>query len=134
MLKQVGWSTKCIPTNLLKKSMAKSISKTQYAYELMLTMISESSKETIASQMEIAYSKFILENQDIKLNRGIPVLLLLGESDKTGKIKQYCMAWQKETNYPLHIIKNASHFSNSDNSESVNGEIENFVKNNFCQV
>ncbi|KAG4092821.1 alpha/beta hydrolase fold protein [Neocallimastix lanati (nom. inval.)] len=133
LLKQVGWSTKCFPTNLLKKSMAKSISKIKYSYELMMEMLNESSKDVIARQMEIAYSKFILENQDIKLDRDILVLLLLGDSDKTGKIKQYCMAWQKETNYPLHIIKNASHFSNSDNSESVNDEIENFIKK-ICKV
>ena len=55
------------------------------------------------------------------------MLILLGDKDKTGKVKQYCIAWSKKTGYPLHIIKNASHFSNADNAEQVNSEIEQFI-------
>lgn len=33
----------------------------------------------------------------------------------------------KKTGYPLHIIKNAAHFSNGDNAEQVNTEIEKFI-------
>ena len=31
------------------------------------------------------------------------------------------------TGYPLHIIEDAAHFSNGDNAEQVNSEIEQFV-------
>lgn len=125
-LKQVEWMAKSVPTNLLKKSMAKSVSKTKYSYELMMEMLNGTSKERIANQMSIAYRKFIIENQDMKLD--IPVTILLGEFDRTGKIKQYCNAWHKNTNYPLNIIQNASHFSNSDNPESVNKIIDSFIR------
>ena len=47
--------------------------------------------------------------------------------DKTGKVKQYCSAWAETTGYPLHIIEDAAHFSNGDNAEQVNSEIEQFV-------
>ena len=56
-----------------------------------------------------------------------PVLILLGDKDKTGKVKQYCIAWAEGMGYPLHIIENAAHFSNGDNAEQVNYVIEQFV-------
>ncbi len=125
-LKQVEWMTKSIPIKLLKKSMAKSVSKTKYSYELMIEMLDTVSKDKIAKQMRIGYSKFVDENQDMKLD--IPVIILLGEFDRTGKVKQYCNAWHKNTNYPLNIIKNAAHFSNSDNPEDVNKFIDCFIR------
>ena len=53
--------------------------------------------------------------------------ILLGDKDKTGKVKQYCTAWSEATGYPLHIIDDAAHFSNGDNAGRVNSEIEQFV-------
>ena len=79
----------------------------------------------IIEQMDIAYGKFAQENRDLHLT--CPVLLLLGDKDKTGKVKQYCSAWAETTGYPLHIIEDAAHFSNGDNAEQVNSEIEQFV-------
>lgn len=46
---------------------------------------------------------------------------------KQAKVKQYCTEWARKTGYPLHIIKNAAHFSNGDNAEQVNAEIEKFI-------
>lgn len=124
-LKQTGWMVKCFPEKMLQKSMAKSISITNDSYELMMEMLHSSTKDQISKQMDIAYRSFIEENRDIRLD--IPVVLLLGEYDKTGQIKEYCEAWQKETGFPLHIIRDAEHFSTSDNSESVNDIIDSFV-------
>lgn len=53
---------------------------------------------------------------------------MLGDKDKTGKVRQYCKAWAEKTGHPLHIIKNSSHFSNGDNPQQVNSEIEQFIK------
>lgn len=109
----------------LRRSMAKSISVTDYSYNKMLEMLAPLSKEQILEQMDIAYGKFAQENKNLHLS--CPVLILLGDKDKTGKVKQYCVAWSKKTGYPLHIIKNAAHFSNADNAEQVNSEIEQFI-------
>ena len=125
-LKQVGWMAKCFTNKMLKKSMARSVSVTNDSYELMMEMLRDSTKDQISVQMDIAYKSFIVENRDIELD--VPVILLLGDHDKTGRIKKYCENWQKETGYPLHIIRNAAHISNSDNSEEVNSIIYNFVK------
>lgn len=109
----------------LRRSMAKSISVTDYSYNKMLEILAPLSKEQILEQMDIAYGKFAQENKNLQLS--CPVLILLGDKDKTGKVKQYCIAWSKKTGYPLHIIKNAAHFSNADNAEQVNSEIEQFI-------
>jgi len=105
--------------------MARSISVTEYSYNKMIEMLAPLSKKQIIEQMDIAYGKFAQENRDLHLV--CPVLILLGDKDKTGKVKQYCIAWTEETGYPLHIIKDAAHFSNGDNAKQVNSEIEQFV-------
>ncbi|NMD38816.1 MAG: alpha/beta hydrolase [Christensenellaceae bacterium] len=125
-LKQVEPIVKLFPDSLLRTSMARSVSKTQYSYNKMMEMLKPLTKAQIIEQMGIGYGKFVLENKDVVFN--FPVLILLGDSDKTGKVKKYCKDWSKSTGYPLHIIKNAAHFSNGDNPEQVNAEIESFIK------
>jgi pimeloyl-ACP methyl ester carboxylesterase len=124
-LKRVKPMAKCFPDKVLRESMAKSVSKTKYAYDLMKRMLASSSKAEIIEQMDIAYGGFLKENQDVHFT--FPVLILLGEYDTTGKVKQYCKAWSKRENYPLHIVKGAAHFSNADNYNDVNKEIDCFI-------
>lgn len=125
-LSKVALIGRCFTNNILRTSMAKAVSKTKYSYNKMIEMLKLLSKEEIIEQMDIAYGKFALENKNVEFK--FPVLLLLGDRDTTGKVKQYTRAWAKKTGYPLHIIKNAAHFSNGDNPEEVNLEIENFIK------
>ena len=127
-LKRVAPMARCFSDKLLRKSMAKSVAVTEYSYQKMMEMLQPLSKEQIIEQMDIAYGKFAQENKDISLK--CPALILLGDNDKTGKVKQYCTAWAMQTGYPLHIIKNAAHFSNGDNAEQVNWEIEHFIEEN----
>ena len=117
---------KLFTDKLLRESIAKSISVTDYSYQKMKEILVPFSKEQIIEQMDIAYGKFAEENRDLNLK--CPILILLGDKDKTGKVKQYSKAWAEKTGYPLHIIKNASHFSNGDNPQQVNSEIEQFIK------
>jgi pimeloyl-ACP methyl ester carboxylesterase len=128
-LKQVAPLGKMFTDNLLRKSMAKSVSKTDYSYKKMMEMLAPLSKTEIIEQMDIAYGNFALENKNVQFD--FPVLLLLGDHDTTGKIKKYNEAWVKATGYPLHIIKHAAHFSNGDNPEQVNLEIERFLYDNY---
>lgn len=125
-LSKVKPMAKWFPDQILRRSMAKSISQTDYSYNKMIEILAPMSKEKIIEQMDIAYGKFALENRDLHLD--CPVLILLGDKDKTGKVKRYCFAWAKATGYPLHIIEKASHFSNGDNPKQVNSEIEQFIK------
>lgn len=126
-LKLVKPLAECIPDSIIRKVMAKSVSKTEYSYKKIMDMLQNSTKEQIITQLFIAYSEFAIENRDITFS--FPVLILLGDSDKTGKVRSYCEKWSQNTGYPLHIIKNAAHFSNGDNDKQVNLEIETFLNN-----
>ena len=53
--------------------------------------------------------------------------ILVGERDKTGKVKQYNKAWSKRTGIKIIWIPNAAHNSNVDNPEFVNSCIEEFL-------
>lgn len=125
-LSKVKPMAKLFSEKMLRKSIAKSISLTDYSYKKMMEILSPMSKEQIIEQMDIAYGKFAQENRTLRLL--CPVLILLGDKDRTGKVRQYCFAWSKATSYPLHIIERASHFSNGDNPHQVNSEIEQFIK------
>ena len=117
---------KCFTTNLLKKSMAHSVSKTEYSRQKMESMLSSLSRNDIIRQMKIAYEYFVLENKNVTFS--FPVLILVGDKDTTGKVISYCKEWAKQTGYPLHFIKQAKHFSNGDNPQQVNREIEEFIQ------
>lgn len=124
-LKQAAPMAKFFSANSLRKSMAWSISMSSYSYQKMLSMLEPLSKAEIILQMRIAYDYFITENKDVDFS--FPVLILVGDKDSTGKVKAYCKEWAKQTGYPLHLIKQAKHFSNGDNPEQVNREIANFI-------
>lgn len=125
-LKQVKPIANWFGDTFLRKSMAKSVSKTPYSYHKMLEMLAPFTKQQIIQQMDIAYGQFAKENKDVAFS--FPVLILLAKSDTTGKVKQYCKKWAKNTGYPLHVIQNAAHFSNGDNPGAVNQEIEWFMQ------
>lgn len=125
-LKQVEPMAKWFPDRLLRESMARSVSKTPYSYEKMTEMLQPLTKAQIIEQMGIAYGQFAVENKDVAFS--FPVLILLADGDKTGKVRQYCESWSASTGYPLHIIPHAAHFSNGDNPAQVNEEIEAFLQ------
>lgn len=124
-LRRVDKMAKWFPAKMLRESMAKSVSKTKYAYDMMVKMLAPSTKGDIVEQMGIAYRGFLTENKDVCFD--FPVMILVGEQDKTGKVKQYCEEWSSKEGYPLRVIKNAAHFANADNPEEVNAAIEEFV-------
>lgn len=125
-LRHVVLFASLFPESTLRKSMAKSVSKTTYSYNKMMEMLSPFTKAQIIKQMNIAYEVFTKENKNVHFT--FPVLILLGEFDETGKVRQYCQKWAAKEGYPLHIISNAAHFSNGDNPEQVNSEIHAFIK------
>ncbi|MGV8906773.1 MAG: alpha/beta fold hydrolase [Acetobacterium sp.] len=124
-LKRVEPIARCIPDRLLRWSMAKSVSATQYAYDLMIKMLVNLSKHDICEQIGIAYADIFTRTEPVHFD--FPVLILVGEHDKTGKVMQYSREWAKREGYPLQVIKNAAHFSNADNYTDVNKAIDEFI-------
>lgn len=126
-LRQIGWMTRCYPYKILVKAIARSSTCTKYAYENMMKSLLKYSKKEICHLMEIYYSGFFEENCDLVPK--VPVLILVGEKDRTGKVKKYCQMWHEKTGYPLSVIKSAAHNSNIDNYEQVNFETAHFIQN-----
>lgn len=111
---------------MLRHSIAKKSTKTKESYNILKEMLQPLSKAEIIEQIDIAYGCFVEECMDAKLK--CPVIILIGECDKVGKVKQYCESWSKDEGYQIHIIEDAAHFSNVDNYNGVNAQISNFIK------
>lgn len=126
ILKQVEWMAHMYPVQLMKRAMAKQVSVTKEAYENMMQMLEPYSKDELCHLMGLGYAGFLEDNCELDIP--CPVLLLLGEKDKTGKVAQYNKMWTKKTGYPLKIIKNAAHNVNVDKPQIVNAYIHDFVK------
>ena len=126
IIRQVEWMAHLYPFQLMKKAMARQVSATKKTYDNMMQMLSVYSKNELCHLMGIGYAGFLDDNCDLKI--GCPVLLILGEKDRTGKVAQYNKAWAEQTGYPLRIIRNAAHNVNVDQPEEVNACILEFLR------
>ncbi len=124
-LKQIEWMSKMFSEKLLKKSMAKQNAYTRAGQDNMQEMIKDYGKYELCHLMGIGYAGFLEDN--CKLNISCPLLILIGEKDNTGKVKQYNKMWSKKTGIPLTWIPKAAHNSNVDNPEEVNRCISEFL-------
>ncbi len=76
--------------------------------------------------MAVGYAGFMEDNCDLQIE--CPVLLIVGERDNTGKVRQYNKMWSKDIGVPITWIKDAAHNSNDDQPELVNKCIEEFIE------
>lgn len=125
-LRQVEWMSMCYPKKLLVRAIASSCAYTNEGNERMKEMLAPYSKREVCRLMGIGFAGFLIENEDITIS--CPVLLLVGERDRTGKVKAYCKEWHKREGVPLIEIKDAAHNSNVDNSKAVNESILEFIE------
>lgn len=125
VLGQIEWMSALYPEKILKKAIAKQCTRTDRSYRNMYDMLSVYNKKELCHLMGIGYSGFLKDNCDLKIT--CPVLLIVGEFDKTGKVKQYNKEWAKEPGVSVTRIKGAAHNSNDDRPEQVNKRIEKFL-------
>ena len=107
--------------------MAKQVAETEKAYNNMLDMLSIYDKKELCHLMGIGYAGFLNDNCDLEIK--CPVLLMLGDKDKAGKVKKYNMKWTEKTGYRLVVVENAGHNSVMDNPDVVNATIIDFIEN-----
>jgi len=91
----------------------------------MLQMLAPYTKRELCHLMGLGYAGFLEDNCDLEIS--CPVLLILGEKDRTGKVMQYNKEWARQTGYPLEVIKGAAHNSNVDKPQEVNDRIRSFL-------
>ena len=125
ILRQVEWMARLYPFKWMKKAMAKQVSTTRKSYENMIQMLTPYNKSELCHLMGLSYAGFLDDN--CELNIPCPVLLILGEKDRTGKVAKYNKAWALQTGYPLKVIKDAAHNVNVDKPEEVNACIRSFL-------
>ncbi|MGX8688260.1 MAG: alpha/beta fold hydrolase, partial [bacterium] len=124
-LRQVEWMAGLFPEKLLRSAMAAQTAMTREGRENMRQMISVYSKKELCHLMGIGFAGFLEDNTDLDIP--CPVLLILGEKDRTGKVTAYNREWTKRTGYPLRVIRGAGHNANVDNPGAVNRCILNFL-------
>ena len=124
-LKRIEWMCKPFSEKMLKVSMAKQNAVTKTGRENMLQMVNDYEKAELCRLMGIGYAGFLDDNKELQIS--CSALILVGEKDSTGKVKQYNKEWSKRTGIKMIWIPNAAHNSNVDNPEFVNDCIENFL-------
>jgi len=91
LLQQMEWMTRFYSHKFLLKSLAKSSTTSEYGYQNTMDFLATYTKLEICNLMGLGFGGFAKENQDIIIS--CPVLILRGEHDNIGKVKQYCLAW-----------------------------------------
>lgn len=125
-LRQIEWMSMLYSEKLLKLSMTRQNAVTKMGQANMAAMIDGYGKAELCHLMSIGYAGFLDDNRDLTIL--CPVLLIVGEKDRTGKVRSYNKEWAKRTGFPLVWISNAAHNSNVDNPDAVNRTIINFLK------
>ena len=131
-LKQIEWMSSCYPDKSLRKAVAKQITRTERSYQNMLQMHSYYDKKELCHLLGIGFAGFLEDNSDIKIN--CPIMLIVGEEESTGKVKQYNAQWAEDLGVPITWIKGVAHNSNDDQPELVNEQIEKFMEQIFPDV
>lgn len=126
-LRQIEWMSMLFTEKMLKTSMSKQNAVTKIGQANMLAMIDRYDKAQLCHLMGMGYAGFLDDNRELHIS--CPVLLIVGEREKTGKVKSYNREWAKRTGFPFVWIPNAAHNSNVDNPSVVNSSISNFLKN-----
>ncbi|MBP8865965.1 MAG: alpha/beta hydrolase [Acetobacterium sp.] len=124
-VRQVEWMSRCYRHEKLVTAIAKGATHTKRGFDNMMTMLAPYGKAELCRIMGITYASFLRENRDTAFD--FPVLLTLGEYDKTGKVPQYNWAWAAKAGYPLQIIPAAGHNANVDNPVVFNAVVEDFL-------
>ena len=95
----------------------------------MYQMLSFYDKKELCHLMGIGFAGFLEDNCDLDIK--CPVMLIVGDLESTGKVKQYNAQWAEDLNVPITWIKGAAHNSNDDQPEQVNEQIEKFIEKSF---
>ena len=125
-LRQIEWMSAFYTDKALRKAVAKQVTRTERSYRNMYQMLSFYDKKELCHLMGIGFAGFLEDNCDLEIK--CPVMLIVGECEKTGKVKRYNEQWSSDLNVPIAWIKDATHNSNDDNPEQVNECIGRFME------
>lgn len=124
-LRQIEWMSRLYPFEMMKKALAKQVAVSRDARRNMTEMLAGYDKRELCHLMGVGFAGFLEDNCDLKIR--CPVLLILGERDRTGKVRAYNRMWAERTGFPLTVVPGAAHNANDDQPDIVNEEIAGFI-------
>jgi pimeloyl-ACP methyl ester carboxylesterase len=119
---------KLYPHNYLIKTITKGIALEQSAQSYALEVLQTYTISEIAVIMQAVYQGLLADIEDQPLS--CPVLIVYGEKDTTGKVKEYSDRWARQENWEITVIPEAAHNSNMDNPSEFNKALEKFLEKN----
>lgn len=114
------------PYDALIKTIAKQIALQEKSQAYAIETLKGFSKTEISEIMEKVYQGLLAYEQDFV--SPVSLLIIYGDSDRTGKVQTYCKQWAKREKRPLQMITNAAHNSNMDNPDEFNRILDEFLK------
>jgi pimeloyl-ACP methyl ester carboxylesterase len=117
---------KLYPYGSLIKTIAKQIALKGSAQAYALETLQQYTKAEIAEIMGQVYQGVQSYQQEAALQ--VPVLIVYGDADRTGKVKTYSQQWATRENHPLLVIPNAAHNANMDNPAEFNRILGAFLR------
>lgn len=125
MLKITPAILKVYPYQLLIKTILNQVSVSTEGKQYMLDTLKGYTKDEIVSIMKEVYVGVQEYQENTSLY--VPILLIYGANEKTGKVKLYNKKWAENENLLLKIIPNAAHNTNMDNPEYFNKLSKDFI-------
>jgi pimeloyl-ACP methyl ester carboxylesterase len=116
---------KLYPHGYLSRTIAKEIALDIAAQTYALDVLKTFTTSEIASIMDGVYKGILPYDPDQRIQ--CPVLIVYGEKDKTGKVREYSDRWAEQESWELKVISNASHNANQDNPVEFNEVLERFL-------
>jgi pimeloyl-ACP methyl ester carboxylesterase len=114
------------PYQTLIKTIANGIALQERSRAYALETLQTYSKSEVAAIMDVVYQGVKSYGYDSALS--VPILIVVGEADRTGKVQTYCRQWAQRERRPLQMIAGASHNANMDNPEAFNRVLDSFLR------
>ena len=113
------------PERALLRAIAEQVAVTEagraYAREALATM----GKAEVAAIMDAVARGLAEVKDDAPLDA--PVLIVYGEEDRTGRVRDYCRRWERAEGRPTVVLPGAGHNANMDDPEAFNAALAAFL-------
>ena len=125
LLPHVSSLAAAYPTRLLRYAIAKNATFTPSSYQYMHHTLQQLSKAEICRLMKVCYSDFLRYEKTAQFD--FPLLLVMGQHDKTGLVKKYMYDWAWQADLSMAVLPDAAHNSNADNPDAFNEVLTRFL-------
>ncbi|MEM9834073.1 MAG: alpha/beta hydrolase [Bacteroidota bacterium] len=107
------------------RAAAKAATHTEVARQNFYRALVKLGKAGMLKATKQVYTDFLRVQTDIEFS--CPVLLITGEHDTTGLVRQYNQQWAERSGFPLVEITDAAHNANFDNYQEFNRVVKDFL-------